>query len=244
MPFFSHGNEYDIFTIITNFLLLIPAAEAWSQGFRGKHKNYFLLVVASIFFVETFVSLLYHLCKSFDLCLGWGFFKWFEADHFFATSMIWLATVFLLYIPQWAQILLTALGMLIIACILGVTESLHMSAGTPIAVFATVALGLFLLVYLPWFACFHQGRLPPYNWVPLCIATTLLTFSTTLFTIQNYWVGGYWAVHALWHSIAAFGWAYLLLVKPFTEHDGRVYPHLDTPLIFMVPRIKHNRRGL
>jgi hypothetical protein len=229
MSFHSHVNFLDIIPILTNFTLLLVSWEAFLQT------EYFISVV---FFVETFVSFLFHICKAFDTCMGMDFWTWHDFDHFFATSMVWLASVYLIQFPAeiqlrnyrigrwmgctntlscvWVKTILYLLGMFMVAIILAATDD-----GFWISAFAAFAL-VVIFAYLIGHAIYRHYKgirfgnwLPPYRWEYLLPAATLLTYATILFNVQESWPGLYWAVHGDWHATAAVGWCFLLLAGPF-----------------------------
>ena len=168
----------------------------------------------------------YHLCKGFEACVM-GYWTLRNFDFFFATSMVWLATVFLIIFPyeyrHWETVL-NVIGLLAVAIVQFAMPGEH--AG--VAIFSAVSL-LIIIVYVVAYVVYRYRRgqrrwLPPYNWFWLCVAAMLLTLSTTLYTFQNYWLSAYWGTHADWHIMAALGWCALLLARPRRSQEWGAKP--------------------
>jgi Protein of unknown function (DUF3522) len=195
--FYTKVDGANIFTVISNLFLLFPSIIAWDRE---------RIFISVVFFVETWTSSLYHLCRAFEVCI-FDYWVLHNFDFFFATSLIWLATVFLIrfsYEYRYWELVLNMIGLLAVAVIQAAWPGEH----TGVAIFAVVSMGI-LLIYAIVYGIQHSGLLP-YNWFFLCVGLTLLTLSTMLYTIQNYWLAARWIIHSLWHVMAGLGWAVLL----------------------------------
>lgn len=230
VQFFSATPATNIFTVISNLPLLLTSWVAWRREY---------IFISVLFFIETWISSLYHLCKGFEVC-AMDYWTLRNFDFFFATSMVWLASVFLIwftYAHRHWELVLNVFGLLTIAIIQFVLPGEHGG----VAVFTGVAL-LLIFLYIGGFMIYryqhgHYFLLPPYNFKWLALATALLVLSTILYTFQNYWLSAYWAIHALWHILAALGWVALLWSKPKRSEQWRLTKASSQRVVAFVPML-------
>jgi hypothetical protein len=188
----SYTTAVDVLLLLSNLFILLPAYRAykWNRYSRS-----------ILFFTETWASFFYHLCDSFNVCLGLPFWMWHILDFMFATWMIWQAGLYLidfkpryLFIERW----LFWLGGLFIGIFLGAFPESQIPI-LAVAVFGFMIVVFYWVIYA-WTAI-GDGKyykLPKYNWDFFVLGVVMLSGSTMLFAVQNTWPNGYWAVHALW----------------------------------------------
>lgn len=211
----------DIFLVLSNLVFFIPAYRA------VKYRRW---TRAAIYFSIVFVSGMYHTCRSYsDLCI-FNFKVHYDLDLFFAQLCIPLAVLYLIDFPIWYQWVERWL-LFVFAFIIFV---LQMFTGGALQV-QLVLIGGSFIVLGAWLLLFKNKNLN-YDWVMLERGIILTAMSTSLFTIQDRYMQGFWAVHSLWHVLAAFGQYYILAVKP----KAPVYAAIDKKVNFVfrnIPRI-------
>lgn len=211
----------DIFLVLSNLVFFIPAYRA------VKYRRW---TRAAIYFSIVFVSGMYHTCRSYSgLCI-FNFKVHYDLDLFFAQLCIPLAVLYLIDFPIWYQWVERWL-LFVFAFVIFV---LQMFTGGALQV-QLVLIGGSFIVLGAWLLLFKNKNLN-YDWVMLERGIILTAMSTSLFTIQDRYMQGFWAVHSLWHVLAAFGQYYILAVKP----KAPVYAAIDKKVNFVfrnIPRI-------
>ena len=202
----------DIFLVISNLVFFIPAIRA---------VQYHRWTRAAIYFSIVFVSGMYHTCRSYsNLCI-FDFRLHYDMDLFFAQLCIPLALLYLINFPplyRWVERwLILAFAFLIFV--------LQVFTGGALIV-QLILISFSFLVVIGWLLLFKNKTLN-YDWVMLERGIILTAMSTTLFTVQDRYMDGFWAVHSLWHMLAAFGQYYILAIKPkapiYAALDARAY---------------------
>lgn len=158
-----------------------------------------------ILFVECWISGLYHLCDSFDVCL-FSFTFHHHLDFFFAQSLIVYAALYFIQFEfgyKWLHWVLMFIGMLAIAI-------LQATLPGELMIQAAIAIVSFSVVVGYWIIF----KMPRYNWRYVLIGVSLLSGSVALFALQNVYSPAYWAIHSLWHVAAAMGMHYIIMIKP------------------------------
>lgn len=209
----------DVLLILSNLAFLIPFSRAvyyrrWTR--------------AAIYFIIVFASGLYHCCDSYsNLCI-FEFSTHHNLDFFFAELIIPLSALYLIYftpgyfwIERWL-IILFAIGIFVIQITL--PGELYVQA-------IVSGIALFILVVYWIYFYNHYKRFPYYNWIDFLLFLSFTALSISLFSVQNIWHEGYWAVHSIWHISAAVGQTYLLSTRPITRGWLR-YAALDKKIPF------------
>jgi len=198
----------DVLTIVSNLALLIPAITA---------ARYHRWTRAWVFFWETWVSLLYHLCDSFSVCL-FSYTVHHNLDFFFAQLLIVLAGLYVIVFPrgwEWLE-----RGLIIVGAIAIIV--LQVTLGGELIVQGAIVVVLFLGIIIYWCA----AGVPRYNWAMFLLGFSLTSSSVTLYILQNQWNQAFWAIHSLWHVAAALGQHYFLQIRPpaprFAGVDARI----------------------
>ena len=185
----------DILTVLSNLALLIPAFTAWRYGRWAR---------AGFFFLETWVSFVYHLCDSFSACI-FSFKFHHHLDFFFAQMLIVLAGLYVIVFPkrwrglEWWLILLSGLAIAV----------LQYTLEAELLVQAAIVVTLFLAIVIYWLA----AGVPKYRWDMFLLGFSLTASSVVLYIVQNLWPQAYWAIHSLWHVAAAIGQHYFLQIR-------------------------------
>lgn len=190
------ANDLDVFTVVSNLFLLIPFITA----VRKRRVLRYLILIT-----EVFASGLYHLCDSFDICL-FDFTSHHHLDFFFAQSLIILAAFYFVEFGfgyEWLEWVLIFVGLCVIV-ILQITlpGELYVQAGIAVLAFCVVA-GYWILF-----------GMPEYDWNNVAIGVCLLSMSVMLFSAQQVYSPAYWAIHSLWHIVAAIGIDFIWRIKP------------------------------
>lgn len=181
-----------VFSVISNLALLIPAWRAW---------KYNRLLRSFVYFVETFVSSLYHLCDDYDFCVG-SFNALHHFDFFYAQSFIVLNAFYLIpFNPryEWIEWILIFFSLFAIAW-------LQVLFPGTLMVQAGIALFSFFMVFMYWIIY----GVPKYRWDKLATGLSLLSMAVIFYVFQNLYSPWYDWIHGLWHIAAAFGTDYIL----------------------------------
>jgi Protein of unknown function (DUF3522) len=194
-------NFAELFSVLSNLFLLLPFVTAvrWRR-----------ILLATVFFIECFVSGFYHACDGLNWCI-FGYSTLKNLDFFFAQSFMILIGIYIVHWTrewQWLCWVLNFVGMFVIV-ILQITlpGELYVQAG--IAFIVVFGIILYWIVY----AYIYDFKLPPYDWYYFYLGACLLGMSTMLFSVQHVWPDFYWLVHSLWHIAASFGLHYLIQIK-------------------------------
>jgi len=198
----------EILTVVSNVALLLPFVGALYARRSTR---------AWIFFFETWVSLAYHLCGSFNACL-FTYRVHHNLDFFFAQLLIFTTVLYLVdFHPEHAWI---ERGLIFLAAITIVI--LQATLSTEIYVQAAIGGVAFIGILIYWLT---EG-VPNYNWENFLLGISLICGSAMLYVLQDLWPNGYWAVHSVWHVGAGFGQYYWLGIKPrpraFMAMDSRI----------------------
>lgn len=230
----SSQTAIDVFLIVSNLALWIPAA----QAFYYMHKTYVqwmravYAIMGCVYFIMGITSALYHLCDSFPNACLFSYGIHIDLDFFFAQLIIPMSSLYLIYFTpsyQWIWFILFfiffAPGVWVVTISMG--NALWVQG-----VISAVAIGIVAIYWMYYYAVQTKklsGRckFPPYNWMYLLMAIALTGLSISLFSVQNIWHTGYWAIHSLWHVLAALGQYFLLKIREVGwVHDMNHYKSL------------------
>lgn len=195
-------NVAEIFTVLSNLALLIPAITA------ARHRRVFR---SFVFFLETFVSSAYHIGDYTGHCL-FSFKTLHHLDFWFAQMIMILNLLYLFDFNRywyWLEWILIFIGGFVLVI-------LQITLPGELYVQAIVSGVIFLAIIIYWivYACtVGKGHLPPYDWSALALAIALLAGSTILYSAQLIWPSGYWLAHSFWHIAAALGSHYMFFIK-------------------------------
>lgn len=211
----SKQTGLDAFLIVSNVSLWIPSALSFYYLRLTKVPIYFVL--GPLYFIMGLVSGLYHSCDSFPSTCLFEFKTHNNLDFFFAQLIIPVSAIYLIYFPPW---LYWFQGVLILVLFAPAVWVITVTMSTDLWVQGLIAGASLLpvLIYWAWYAYYTQkitgkARFPPYSWGYLVLTISLLGLSVTLFSFQQLWHSGYWAIHSLWHILAAIGQYFLLKVR-------------------------------
>ena len=211
----------DILLVLSNLVFFIPAIRA---------VNYHRWTRAAIYFFIVFISGAYHTCRSYSgLCI-FSFKLHYDMDLFFAQLTIPLAVLYLIDFPIWYQ----WIERWLIMAFAFVVFVLQVCTGGALVVQMALIGISFALVFFYW--VLYKDKTIKYDWVMLERGIVLTVMSTSLFTVQDRYMQGFWAVHSIWHVLAAFGQYYILAIKP----GAPIYAAVDrkmSNLIRGIPRI-------
>lgn len=184
-----------VFSIISNLALLLPAWRAWS---------YNRLLRSFVYFVETFVSALYHLCDDYAICAG-PFSALHHFDFFYAQSFIVINTYYLIHFSaryEWVEWIMIFISFFAIAWLQVLFPgSLPIQAGIAVSAFF-----ILVMYWLIW-------GMPRYRWDKFTIGLGLLSMAVIFYVFQNLYSPWYDWIHGLWHIAAALGTDYIIQTR-------------------------------
>lgn len=202
----------DVTLMLSNLVFLITAYKAFKQ-------NEYLF--AWHYFWATWASFLYHMCLSFNVCIFTPQ-TMHHIDFFFAQMTIVVAGLLFIYFSKrykWVKTGLYMLGAILIV-------TLQATVTAQLYVQGAVVLLVFLLIIIYWIAYSQSrvgnGRIPPYNITMLRLGLLLSVGATSLYAGQEMDISMYWAIHSIWHMMAAMGQIYLLQMKPPLEKNTQI----------------------
>ena len=185
-----------MFAILSNLALLIPAGTAW---------KYNRLLTAFIFFSECFISMFYHICDYFGVCI-FNFQALHYFDFFFAQWIIprmgFYLIVFTVYYEwvEWMMLLFAALAIALLEV---------WFPGT-LVVQAGIAAATMLIVVFYWVF----WEFPEYYWSNLLIGVSLLMLSISFYVFQTLYSPYYDVIHGFWHISASLGAHFVIVSRP------------------------------
>lgn len=206
------GYIVDIFLIISNVAFVWPAVVAWQWG---------VFLQSYIYQMVVFASSSYHLCDSYNgLCI-FSFNTHQRLDFIFATSVIPLTAINLIYFRLgWVQKWLKLFAITLIALL---EVSLESSTLTQ----AIVCGGSIALLLIYWFG-WEWGRITRiYDWYMLALGMALSIMSVSFFLVQGFWPAGYWVLHSYWHICGAVGQQFFIKARAPAPHRL----NLDAPIV-------------
>ena len=163
-------------------------------------------------FVETWVSLFYHLCDFSNVCV-FPFQALRYLDFFFAQMFIVYLSIYIVHWTEkwrWLQWILNFVGAFIIVILqILLPGELYVQAGIVIICFGGI-----IVYWVAYAKTVGRGRIPPYDWTWFTPGLVFLTISVVMFVIQNTADEIYWATHSIWHMTAALGFTYIIKIKP------------------------------
>ena len=198
----------DVLTILSNFVFLVPMAQAIK-----KHRWTRAVIYASIILFSS----MYHACNSFEgACVFHANFHR-QLDFFFAQFVIPATALYIIIFPKEIQFLERILLILfaIAIVLVQVTVGEVFAAQLVITAIAFGCMVVYWSVYALWaWANEEEHYFPHYDWECFAWGLGLTGLSASLFAteLQNHNL--YWAVHSCWHSLAALGQYYLLCIRP------------------------------
>lgn len=204
-------NYLELFSVLSNLFILIPFVRS---------VEYHLIFAAFLTFIETWVSLFYHLCDFSNVCI-FPFRALRYLDFFFAQYFIIYLSVYIVdWTKKWIWLQWTLLfigGFIIVILQILLPGELFVQAGIAFICFACIV--LYWVVYA---RTVGNGRLPPYNWANMAIGIGFLGLSVIMFVIQNTAWEIYWATHSIWHISAAIGFDFIIRTKSPAEKYSNV----------------------
>ena len=236
----SYTRAVDVLLLLSNLFLLLPAYVSY---------RYNLYTRALIIFLEAWGSFFYHSCDSYNVCIGLPFSLWHIVDFSLATWLIWQAGLYLIdWKPRWRFLerWLLLLGLFFIIILVAAFPESQIPI-LAIAAFVFLIAAIYWLFYAYYaFSSKLEHKLPNYNWNYFVLGVSVLGASTMLFTVQTMVPEGYFGIHSLWHTLAAFGLTWLILIKDpplwFQTADRRISKSVG--LIHPVRVIQPKRGGL
>jgi hypothetical protein len=226
----------DVVTIVSNAIFLVPAAEAVYKRRWTRFMIYILVLMCST---------MYHACSAFNSACVFDARTHRRLDFFFAQLIIPLSALYVVYFtPRWRfleRILTVAFAFVILILLLTVGDSMYVQmalAGGALAI---------ILVYWIGYAVVSGGHMPPYEWDHFGMAIALTSVSCVLYVTQLQYHLMYAWIHACWHSLAAMGQFFFLLIRDVEE--GAEFMSLDAEVssvnsndgVFIMKRIQHFR---
>lgn len=206
-----------MFAIISNLALLIPAITAWKWR---------RILRCVIFIFEAFISMFYHLCDYYNICI-FGFTDLHYFDFFFAEFIIPLNIFYLIdfsYKWKWLEWVMLFVAALAIAL-------LKVWFPSTLLVQAAISITCVVILVLSWIF----WGFPKYKWNHLTLGIALLSLSIILYVYQNLYSPMYDIIHGLWHIAAAFGSHYIIISKePAGDYENAAsrISSYGSPLLF------------
>lgn len=200
----------DVFTVISNLAFLLPLVKAVQLE---------RIFVAFVYLFQMLDSAAYHTCNSFGgICFGLSPLFWRHSDFFWAQFIPVFSTLNLIRFPSkprgwiWVRPTIWVLaGVTIFMLQRWIGESTWLQFGI-----VGVSLGGLLLywaiyAWLQWLRDRDQASLlPPYRWNNLAVGLSLSALASSLYVTEMQNHNLYWAIHSVWHVLAALGQYYLL----------------------------------
>jgi hypothetical protein len=225
----------DVVTIVSNAVFLVPAAEAVYKRRWTRFMIYLLVLVCST---------MYHACSAFNSACVFDALTHRRLDFFFAQLIIPVSALYVVYFtPQWRfleRIFTIAFAFVILILLLTVGDSMYVQMAL-----AGGALAIILVYWIGYAASSGGGHMPPYEWDYFGMAIALTAASCVLYATQLQYHLMYAWVHACWHSLAAMGQFFFLLIREVEE--GAELMSLDAnvsdggaPNVFIMTRIRHH----
>lgn len=215
-------NVAEIFTVLSNLSLLIPAITAtyYRRIFR-----------AAIFYSETFVSATYHFADYTGHSLYPFTFTILHHLDFWHAQMIMILNLLYLvhFSPKWLWlewVLIFLGGMALVILQITLPGELYVQAAVAGVFFFGIA-----IYWVVYYLTVGEGSLPEYNWEYLTISLALLSASSFMYTAQLIWPQGYWLAHSIWHIAAAQGSHYMFYTKEKAPKYANAAKRITRPLI-------------
>lgn len=205
----------DVLLIVSNVFFLIPSVKSVMLHRYTRAAVYFLMMVASAF---------YHTCNSFPSACVFEAQTHKKIDFFFAQLIIPVTALYIIkFSPAYA--FLERWLIILFAVVIFVIEVVADEAFIVQMVVGLVSV-LMIAVYWIYFGI-HKYRnekyvlhsphprfaIPNYNWMDFSLGIGLSALACSLFATQKQWHLGYWAIHSVWHTLAAFGQYFILCIR-------------------------------
>ena len=220
----------EVLPIISNLFFLVPAVEAVYQR-RWTRFMIFLLIIVN--------SSMYHTCAGFAGACAFDSLAHKHLDFFFAQLIIPLTALYIVDFPD-SLLYLERILIIAFAFVIAITQIVwgeNNYIQLSLAGASLVIIIVYWIVYsVTQFAknpddkssgCF---RLPPYDWQMFALGIACTAVACNLYATQLQYHQTYWSTHSLWHSVAALGQYFILMIWPMVKKDAE-YKSLDSELL-------------
>lgn len=204
----------DIWLILSNLPFLLPAVKSAQLHRFTRAAVYFLMMLASGF---------YHTCNSFASACVFEAQTHRKIDFFFAQLIIPVTALYIVkFAPRWH--FLERWLIILFAVVIFVVELVTEEPFVIQLIVGLISVGM-IAIYWTYFGYrkyqFEKKRgfthpsfgIPNYDWEPFSMGICLSVLACSLFATQKEWHIGYWAIHSVWHTLAAFGQYYILCIR-------------------------------
>jgi len=211
----------DVFTVISNLAFLLPFALAVELE---------RIFVAFVYLFQMIDSAAYHTCNSFSgICFGLSPLFWRHSDFFWAQFIPVFSVLNLIRFPSkprawiWVRPTIWVLsGVLIFMLQRWIGESTWLQFGIVGGSFIGLLLYWAIYAWNAWMRDRDQeSLLPPYRWNNLTLGLALSALASSLYVTEMQNHNMYWAIHSVWHVLAALGQYFLL--KAWHREDFKDY---------------------
>jgi hypothetical protein len=224
----------DVLPVLSNFFFLIPAAEAVYMRRWTRFMIYLLILISSS---------MYHTCAGFANACAFDSMTHRHMDFFFAQLIIPLTALYIIvFPPKWA--FLERILIISFAFVIFITQVVWGESNFIQMILAAVSL-VMILVYWIVYAVTEFAKnpgagwhLPSYDWPMFVMGLGCTAVACNLYATQLQYHGTYWATHSCWHTLAAFGQYFILLILPRME--GAEYMSLDNEILSVDMRRRIN----
>lgn len=223
--FFAFPNM-EVFPIISNLFFLVPAAEAVYQKRWTRFMINILIVVNSS---------MYHACAGFAGACAFDSIAHKHLDFFFAQLTIPLTALYIIDFPD-TLLYLERILIIVFAFIIAITQIVWGESNYIQMILAAASL-LMIIVYWIVYALTELAknpdgglRLPPYDWAMFALGIACLALACNLYSTQLQYHATYWSTHSCWHSVAAMGTYFILMIWPDVKKDAE-FKSLDSQLL-------------
>ncbi len=208
------GNPLDVLTIVSNLFFILSAVTAW----MGE-----IWVLVALYVLIIINSSMYHACNSFASLCVFPSLTHRMMDFFFAQLTI-PATMFTLILFPRARRNIQTMSFIGMAFAIFLVQQ---AVGESIYIQLAIAVGAIGGIVLYWIIyAGHAARttgkftLPPYDWGHLIMGVVLTATACALYATEMQYHLLYWAVHSVWHGVAAMGQVFVILARPpDPEHE-------------------------
>ena len=199
-----------ILTVLSNYFFIVPTVTAFFKEYRWTRGCIYIAIMV--------FSSMYHVCNSFEgMCVFDAHFHR-QLDFFFAQFVIPATALYIIIFPRNCLFLER---FLFIAFAIGIVL-IQVTAGEVFTAQLVLVAAAFALILVYWiaYATWKWGSqkqrpsLPDYDWENFYWGIALTAIASSLFATESQNPSFRWAIHSLWHALAALGQHFLLQIRP------------------------------
>ena len=206
----------EVFPIISNLFFLVPAAEAVYQRRWTRFMINLLIVVNSS---------MYHACAGYTNACAFDSIAHRHLDFFFAQLTIPLTALYIIDFPE-KLLYLERILIIVFAFIIAITQIVWGESNYIQMSLAAASLAMVIIYWIVAALLYFGQRpdegltLPKYDWPMFALGIACLALACNLYSTQLQYHGTYWSTHSCWHSVAAMGSYFMLMIWPEKKKDS------------------------